>query len=416
MTCIAQYLEKQPITNIGMLGSVSDGKSTTVYQLTGTKTQKHSSELKRNITIKPGYANMKIYRDNEDKLISCNSSENKDYELLHHISFIDCPGHYELIITMLSNINLMDGAIVVVSAAEPISKKPQLLQHLLAVKIANFENVIICLNKLDLVSKKVALERKKELDNLLEQLKIKPKVIIPVCMNKKLGIDNLLKAIMKYFPNNKEINQNDKVQFRVSRSFDINKKNINYKDVNGGVLGGSLISGNLKVGDNIEIKPGLIKQKENGEFECRTLKTEVLSLQTDSEKLNEIIPGGLIGIGTNIDPFYCKNDNFCGSVVGLEGLLPEVYDNFEMNLVYNCINFDESNEWNPEINETINLQISTNTVSASITHIDITNINDTNLKLKLSKPVCIDNDMLIIISKYSQTKNLNILGYGFLNI
>ena len=105
MTCIAQYLEKQPITNIGMLGSVSDGKSTTVYQLTGTKTQKHSSELKRNITIKPGYANMKIYRDDEDKLISCNSSENKDYELLHHISFIDCPGHYELIITMLSNIN-----------------------------------------------------------------------------------------------------------------------------------------------------------------------------------------------------------------------------------------------------------------------------------------------------------------------
>ena len=114
MTDLYQYYEKQPITNIGMLGSVSDGKSTTVYQLTGTKTQKHSSELKRNITIKPGYANMKIYKDDNNNLVSFNSSE-KDYELIHHISFIDCPGHYELIITMLSNINLMDGAIVVVS-------------------------------------------------------------------------------------------------------------------------------------------------------------------------------------------------------------------------------------------------------------------------------------------------------------
>ena len=55
----------QPIVNIGMLGSVSDGKSTTVYSLSGVKTQRHSSEMKRNITIKPGYANMKIYHDED---------------------------------------------------------------------------------------------------------------------------------------------------------------------------------------------------------------------------------------------------------------------------------------------------------------------------------------------------------------
>ena len=132
----------------------------------------------------------------------------------------------------------------------------------MAVKIANFENVIICLNKLDLVSKSTALERKKELDNLLEKLKIKPKIIIPVCMNKKLGVENLLRAITEYFPVNINKNKNEKVQFRISRSFDINKKNINYSNVNGGVLGGSLISGKLSVGDTIEIKPGLIKKKK----------------------------------------------------------------------------------------------------------------------------------------------------------
>lgn len=407
MANINEILEKQPITNIGMLGSVSDGKSTTVFQLTGTKTQKHSSELNRNITIKPGYANMKIYEDEDGNLISSDSTKNIDGTLLHHLSFVDCPGHYELIMTMLSNIDLMQGAIVIVSAAEPISKKPQLLQHLIAVKMANFENVIICLNKLDLISKELAIERKKDLDNLLEKLDIKPKIIIPICMNKKLGINFLLESIIKYFP--PTVKKTDsKPQFRISRSFDINKKNINYQNINGGVIGGSLISGNLKLGDNLEIKPGLVKKNSQGEFEWITLKTKVLSLQTDNEKLNNIIPGGLIGIGTNIDPFYCKNDNLSGNIVGLEGELPDVYVDINLNLEYNYINFDETNIWNPEVNEKINLQISTNNLSGNITNID-----DTILNIKLDKPVCIDDNMMIILSK-NINNILNIIGYGFL--
>ena len=116
---MSHNIELQPIINIGMLGSVSDGKSTTVYSLTGIKTQRHSDEMKRNITIKPGYANMKIYKD-EDGDFTTNNSEG---ELVHHVSFIDCPGHYQLIITMMSCIKLMDGIILVVSAAEPIEKK-----------------------------------------------------------------------------------------------------------------------------------------------------------------------------------------------------------------------------------------------------------------------------------------------------
>ena len=79
-----QYL--QPIINIGMLGSVSDGKSTTVYSLTGIKTQRHSNEMKRNITIKPGYANMKIYKTINTNEEPCGSSINtKEGELIHHV-------------------------------------------------------------------------------------------------------------------------------------------------------------------------------------------------------------------------------------------------------------------------------------------------------------------------------------------
>lgn len=409
MTSLSKIIEKQPITNIGMLGSVSDGKSTTVFKLTGTKTQKHSSEQLRNITIKPGYANMKIYRKEDGDLESTNSSTTIDGELIHHISFVDCPGHYELIMTMLSNIDLMDGAIVIVSAAEPISKKPQLLQHLIAVKMANFKNVIICLNKLDLISKTLALKRKEELDELLLKLDIKPKAIIPICMNKSLGKNFLLENIIKFFP--PKIGDKDKlenIQFRLSRSFDINRKNTSLANIQGGVLGGSLISGSLKVGDSLEIKPGIVKKLPDGSFQCTTLKTKVLSLQTDTQKITSIVPGGLIGIGTDIDPFYCKNDNLSGNIVGLEGQLPDVFNNIDLRLEYNCINFDESNIWNPSIGEKINLQISTNNLSGTILK-----VCDNIVSIKLNKPVCVDDTMMIILSK-KISGILNIIGYGYL--
>lgn len=400
-------LNNQPILNIGMLGSVSDGKSTTVYKLTGTKTQRHSSEMKRNITIKPGYANMKIYKNN-DKLISTNSSKKHEGELVHHLSFIDCPGHYELIMTMLSNIELMQGAIVIVSAAEPINKKPQLLQHLLAIKIANFKNVIICLNKLDLISKELALERKRELDELLEKLDIKPKNIIPVCMNRGIGINFLLENIIKFFPSEIKKSENNKnVQFRISRSFDINKNNTNFNDLNGGVLGGSLVNGNLKIGDMIEIRPGIITKKNNNEFLVSPLITKILSLKSDTEKLEEIYPGGLIGIGTDIDPFYCKNDNLVGNIVGLKGKLPHVY--IEISMSYNKIKFDNLVDWVPSINDNLNLQIGTNSINGTVKK-----INAKELSLILSQPVCIDENMMIILSKIIN-RSLTIVANGYLS-
>ena len=128
-----ESIHKQPVLNVGMLGSVSDGKSTCVRVLTGVKTQRHSSEKTRNITIKPGYANLKIW-SNGDKLYSTDSKPDKlmkddeECRLVHHLSFIDCPGHQELILTMLGSIRLMNAVIVIVSAADPIEKKPQLIQ------------------------------------------------------------------------------------------------------------------------------------------------------------------------------------------------------------------------------------------------------------------------------------------------
>jgi translation initiation factor 2 subunit 3 len=278
-------MNNQPLFNIGCLGSVSDGKSTLVEKLTNIKTQKHSLEKCRNITIKQGYANMKIWND-----MTTTNNIILDKELINHISFVDCPGHQDLIHVALSSISLMDGAIVVIAVDQPLNNKPQLIQHLLAIKIGNIDKIIICMNKIDLVTKETLLLRKKELDILLDKYKIKPYAIIPTCFNKKLGLNYLIELIMLLFnPNDYKYRNNLKPIFNISRSFDINKPGTNWDEMVGGVIGGSLESGTLKIGDLIEIKPG---------YKNVSIKTKIVSIKTDQQELDIALPGGLIGIKT----------------------------------------------------------------------------------------------------------------------
>lgn len=401
------YMQNQPILNIGCLGSVSDGKSTTVEKLTGTKTQRHSSEKIRNITIKPGYANMKIWYNKEENIYETTNSQvmNMDnFELVHHLSFVDCPGHQELILTMMSSVSLMKGALVVVAANEDVKKKPQLIQHLAAAKMAGLDKLIILFNKLDLVSKEVAMERKEQLDELLQKLEITPKYIIPTSVNKKIGIQNVIKAIMEVFPPKVE-EEDDKIEFKITRSFDINKPGINWDAVEGGVIGGSLITGKLKVGDTIEIRPGRYSSNKDG-FNVIPIKTKILSIESEKIKLDDIISGGLTAIGTDIDPVYCKDGKLEGSIMGIEGHLPDVYSEITMKI--NLTDAFEG-EWEPKKKDTIFLQIgNVNTESQVI------DIKEDKVTFKLSKPSCIPKDSLILICS-DNNEILRIVGYGNMN-
>ena len=400
---------KQPILNIGCLGSVSDGKSTLVLQLTGIKTQRHSNEQTRNITIKPGYANMKVWFNNNNEYITSNSDTDfKDAKLIHHLSFVDCPGHQELILTMMGSVSLMKGAIVVVSASESISKKPQLIQHLAAVKIANIKKVIIIFNKLDLITKEKALECKAELDELLLKLDIKPQYIIPASLNKKIGIQNIIKAIMEVFPPEVDSSEPKNIEFKITRSFDVNKPGTNWDKITGGIFGGSLISGEFKVGDEIEIRPGNWSIKKDGSFMVIPIRTTIKTIQTDKVSLDILSPGGLIAIGTDIDPFYCKNDKLAGATVGLVGAtISSVYQYITMNII---LTPDFGSYGDIKKNDILYLQIGNVNTEAKV-H----DIQKIDYIFKLSKPVCINRDTLIVVCNTSAGDILRIIGYGNLN-
>ena len=390
-------MNNQPIINIGCLGSVSDGKSTLIDKLTGIKTQKHSQEKIRNITIKQGYGNMKIWQDEFNEYHTTN---NNNYKLVNHISFIDCPGHNDYIKTLLGATSLMDGVIIVIAVDQPISNKQQLLQHLFITKIHKINKIIICLNKIDLVNKEVVLLRKKELDELLLKYDITGDIIIPTCFNKMIGIKNVINSIMDIFnPNNFIKKHNTNPLFRISRSFDVNKPGTDWFNVIGGVIGGALINGSLNIDDEIEIRPGIINKNS-----WTPIKTKINSIKSDTLNLDKVVSGGLIALGTNIDPYYCKNDMLCGNVVGLVGLLPLVYTNININTII------IDNDWIPNINNLLNLQIGTSSFDGKII-----SINNNIFNIELFKPVCIeDNDNIIICYKINNI--LKIVGQALLHL
>lgn len=391
-------LQNQPIINIGCLGSVSDGKSSMVSAFTGINTQKHSSEKMRNITVKQGYGNMKIWQ-HDDKYFTTNSNQTNytcndgnEYELKNHISFVDCPGHQELIGVMLSSIALMDGVIIVISVDKAPQEKPQLLQHLAAVVLGKFDKIIICLNKIDLVTKDVVIQRKEELDIMLEQYGICPYAVIPTCFNKKIGMNYLTKAIMELFNPEKFANKRlSTPYFHISRSFDINKPGTNWANLTGGVIGGSLSAGKISRGDKIEIRPGILVGKAP-KSSCKPILTIINTLKTDSTELEEVQPGGLIGIGTDIDPLYCKDNYLSGNIAGLVGTLPSIF--IEITVDINKVDLFGF-PWDPKVKDQVEIQIGTHMANS----VSIVKIKKKIITFLFATPVCIPNNQHIVICR-----------------
>ena len=308
-----------PEINIGVVGHIDHGKTTLLSKLTGKFADTHSEELKRGITIKLGYAEAIISDDKG------NFNINGKGKPIRYVSFIDAPGHEMLMATMLSGAATMDAAILVIAANEGI--KPQTAEHLMALQAKNIKNIIIVQNKIDLVSKEKALENYQKIKEFIKGTIAENSSIIPVSAQQEININKILKAITKIPIPEREIKSSP--IFIIARSFDINRPGKDIQNLNGGVLGGILKKGKLKVGDEIEIKPGLSVKKAN-QFFYEPLTTKIISLHKGKESVKEVIPGASISIETNLDPFLTKADSLTGCIVSTKGNLPEIKKNIKL--------------------------------------------------------------------------------------
>ncbi len=301
-------VEKLPMINVGVVGHIDHGKTTLLSKLTGKFADTHSEELKRGITIKLGYAELIL-----------GEGKNQRY-----VSFVDAPGHEMLMATMLSGAAMMDAAILVIAANEGI--KPQTSEHLIALKAKNIQNIIIVQNKIDLVTKEQAQANYKEIKEFIKDTPYKNSQIIPVSAQQEINIESIKQSLL-----NIKIPERDTKSdplFFIARSFDINRPGTELDNVHGGVIAGVLKQGTLKVGDEIEIKPGLYEKKANQMF-YQTLKTKIIGIRRGSYKLETATPGGSLAIETELDNITTKTDLLSGCVAGKLGL-PEITDKIKV--------------------------------------------------------------------------------------
>lgn len=94
------------------------------------------------------------------------------------------------------------------------------------------------------------------------------------------------------------------------------------------------IQGVLKVNQNIEVRPGIVVKDESGNIKCTPIYSRIVSLFAEQNELQFAVPGGLIGVGTTMDPMLTRADRLVGQVLGEVGSLPDVYVELEVSTCY----------------------------------------------------------------------------------
>merc|ERR1711874_709078 len=336
-----EIISKQATINIGTIGHVAHGKSTIVRSLSGVTTVKFKNERERNITIKLGYANAKIYKCKDKKCTrpvcyTSMGSNNKDtftmngfeYELVRHVSFVDCPGHDILMATMLNGAAVMDAALLLIAGNESCPQ-PQTSEHLAAIEIMKLKHVLILQNKIDLVRDQQAKEQHEQILSFIEGTVAEGAPIIPISAQLKYNIEVVCEYIEKKIPVPLRDFTSDP-HLIIIRSFDVNKPGSEVEDPKGGVAGGSILKGVLKVGQEIEVRPGLVSKDGNGKLTCQPIRSRIVSLFAEQNEMMYAVPGGLIGVGTKIDPTLCRADRMVGQVLGAVGALPDILIELEV--------------------------------------------------------------------------------------
>jgi translation initiation factor 2 subunit 3 len=405
-------LPRQPEVNIGTIGHVDHGKTTLVQALTGTWASRHSEELKRGITIKLGYADMPIY-----KCPKCEPPKNftikpfcencnSEAEFVRAISFVDAPGHEALMATMLSGAAIMDGAILVIAADEPCPQ-PQTREHLAAAEVSGIKNLIIVQNKIDIVDEKRAVESYKEIKAFVKSTIAENAPIIPISAQRGINIDVLLTAMQIIIPTPKRDETKPPMMF-IIRSFDVNKPGTTIEGLEGGIVGGTIAQGKFAVGEEIEIRPGVMAERE-GKTVYDPLISEIVSLNAGDQQVKEATCGGLVGVGTCLDPSYSKADGLTGSIAGRTGQLPPTLTELtlETHVLERAVGTKELlkvEKINPD--EALLLH-----VGSAVNIGKVISIKQNVIKVKLTRPICALPGSRVAISR-KITARWRLIGYG----
>lgn len=423
-----EVIEKQATINIGTIGHVAHGKSTVVKAISGVQTVRFKNELERNITIKLGYANAKIYKCDDptcprpgcyrsyrsDKAVSfpcervgCSGT----MRLLRHVSFVDCPGHDILMATMLNGAAVMDAALLLIAGNESCPQ-PQTSEHLAAIEIMKLKHIIILQNKIDLIKMEQAKEQYETILNFIHGTVAAGAPIVPISAQLKYNIDAVNEYIVKTIPIPvRDFTASPKLI--VIRSFDVNKPGAEVSELKGGVAGGSLLCGVLKLGDEVEVRPGIVSKDAEGRIQCKPIYSRILSLYTESNNLTFAVPGGLIGVGTKIDPTLCRADRLVGQVLGFMNHLPNIYTELEINyfLLRRLLGVKSDDKKQTKVQKLAKNEVLMVNIGSTSTGGRVVNVKADMAKIQLTSPACTEIGEKIALSRRIE-KHWRLIGWG----
>jgi len=265
--------------NVGTIGHVDHGKTTLTAAITYVQSKKGLAKF-------VGYGDIDKAPEERERGITINITHVEYETEKRHYAHVDCPGHADYIKNMITGAAQMDGAILVVSAAD--GPMPQTREHVLLARQVNVPYIVVFLNKCDMVDDPELIDLvEMEVRELLSKYDF-PGDEVPVIRGSALGalnddpkwfasVEELLKAMDEYIPTPPR--ETDKpFLMAVEDVFTITGR--------GTVVTGRVERGTLKVGDEVEII-GLSEEKK---------KTVVTGIEMFRKQLDEAIAGDNVGV------------------------------------------------------------------------------------------------------------------------
>jgi elongation factor Tu len=243
-----KFVRNKPHVNIGTIGHVDHGKTTLTAAITTVLSKKGLAQAK-------GYADIDNAPEERERGVTINTSHVEYQTEKRHYAHVDCPGHADYIKNMVTGAAQMDGAILVVSAAD--GPMPQTREHILLARQVGVPYIVVFLNKCDMVDDKELLELvEEEVRDLLTKYGF-PGDKTPVVKGSatkalagdagELGepaILKLMEAVDNYIPEPKR---------DVDKDFLMAVEDVFLITGRGTVATGRVERGRVKVGDSVEI-------------------------------------------------------------------------------------------------------------------------------------------------------------------
>ena len=229
-----KFNRNKPHVNIGTIGHVDHGKTTLTAAISAVLSRKGLAELK-------DYDNIDNAPEEKERGITIATSHIEYETEKRHYAHVDCPGHADYVKNMITGAAQMDGAILVVSAAD--GPMPQTREHILLSRQVGVPYIVVFLNKTDMVDDPDLLELvEEEVRDLLKEYKF-PGDETPIIKG-SAKIMELMDAVDSYIPT--PVRDTDKdFLLPIEDIFSISGR--------GTVVTGRIEKGIVKVGDTIEI-------------------------------------------------------------------------------------------------------------------------------------------------------------------